>query len=125
MAALWDQPDGIPAMPLKAVLSEVDGSLVESVEPHAQAWVAAFRGSGQEIALDAMRAQIGKGGDQRMPVVLPPEARRDLRDRLSAPGARLPGGGGADAFHGLEHRRSSPRPRGRFGGDKGLRPEVS
>jgi phosphoglycolate phosphatase-like HAD superfamily hydrolase len=61
-------------MPIKAVLFDVDGTLVDSVDLHAQAWVDAFREFGQDIPFARMRAQIGKGGDQLMPVFLTPEA---------------------------------------------------
>ena len=61
-------------MPIKAVLFDVDGTLVDSVDLHAEAWVDAFREFGQDIPFATMRAQIGKGGDQLMPVFLTPEA---------------------------------------------------
>ena len=61
-------------MSLKAVLFDVDGTLVDSVDLHAQAWVDAFREFGHDIPFARMRAQIGKGGDQLMPVFLSPEA---------------------------------------------------
>ena len=61
-------------MPIKAVLFYVDGTLVDSVDLHAEAWVDAFREFGQDIPFATMRAQIGKGGDQLMPVFLTPEA---------------------------------------------------
>jgi phosphoglycolate phosphatase-like HAD superfamily hydrolase len=60
-------------MLIKAVLFDVDGTLVDSVDLHAQAWVDAFKGIGRDIPFDEMRAQIGKGGDQLMPVFLSPE----------------------------------------------------
>ncbi|MDN3567498.1 HAD family hydrolase [Paeniroseomonas aquatica] len=61
-------------MRIKAVLFDVDGTLVDSVDLHAQAWVDAFAEIGQAIPFATMRAQIGKGGDQLMPVFLPPAA---------------------------------------------------
>lgn len=61
---------------LKAVIFDVDGTLVDSVDLHAQAWQDAFRKFGHEIAFDAIRGQIGKGGDQLLPVFL---SEKDLK----------------------------------------------
>ena len=55
---------------LKAVIFDVDGTLVDSVGIHAQAWVDAFKKFGHDVAFDAVRGQIGKGGDQLLPVFL-------------------------------------------------------
>ena len=56
--------------PLKAVVFDVDGTLVDSVDVHAQAWVDAFAEFGHEVGFADVRRQIGKGGDQLMPVFL-------------------------------------------------------
>ncbi len=58
---------------LKAVIFDVDGTLVDSVDQHARAWQDAFRDHGQEVAFDRIRSQIGKGGDQLLPMFLSPE----------------------------------------------------
>lgn len=58
-------------MLVKAVLFDVDGTLVDSVDLHTRAWLDAFREIGHEIPFGEMRAQIGKGGDQLIPVFLP------------------------------------------------------
>jgi beta-phosphoglucomutase-like phosphatase (HAD superfamily) len=52
---------------VKAVIFDVDGTLVDSVDLHAKAWQDAFRDFGFEIELKAIRDQIGKGGDQLFP----------------------------------------------------------
>ena len=57
----------------KAVIFDVDGTLVDSVDLHARAWQDAFAEFGHEIALSELRGQIGKGGDQLMPVFLSPD----------------------------------------------------
>ena len=54
----------------KAVIFDIDGTLVDSVDLHAQAWQEAFRHFGHAIDYEAIRGQIGKGGDQLMPVFL-------------------------------------------------------
>ena len=58
---------------LDAVIFDVDGTLVDTVDFHAEAWKRAFAQFGREVDYQAIRSQIGKGGDQLMPVFLPPE----------------------------------------------------
>jgi HAD superfamily hydrolase (TIGR01509 family) len=53
-----------------AVLFDVDGTLVDSVDLHARAWREAFARFGKEVALEDVRRQVGKGGDQLIPVFL-------------------------------------------------------
>ena len=55
------------------VIFDVDGTLVDSNDFHAQAWQKAFEKFGKEVELKDVRAQIGKGGDQLMPVFLSEE----------------------------------------------------
>ena len=54
----------------RGVILEVDGTLVDSVDLHARAWQEAFARFGKEIPYERVRYQIGKGGDQLMPVFL-------------------------------------------------------
>lgn len=58
---------------IKAVIFDIDGTLVDSVDFHARAWREAFLRFGKDIPLDQVRSQIGKGGDQLMPVFLSPD----------------------------------------------------
>jgi HAD superfamily hydrolase (TIGR01509 family) len=55
--------------PLRAVLFDVDGTLVDSNDGHAHAWVDAFSEAGITVAFDAVRRCIGMGGDKLMPTV--------------------------------------------------------
>ena len=57
----------------KAAIFDVDGTLIDSVDLHAKAWQDAFRDYGHEVGFDDIRSQIGKGGDQLMPVFLSKE----------------------------------------------------
>ena len=66
----------------KAVIFDVDGTLVDTVDFHAEAWRRAFSTFGLEIGFDAIRGQIGKGGDQLLPVFLP-------ADRLDRDGEKI------------------------------------
>src|SRR5690348_8117526 len=54
----------------EAVIFDIDGTLLDSVDLHAQAWQEAFREFGYEIPFADIRSQIGKGGDQLLPVFL-------------------------------------------------------
>ena len=52
------------------MIFDVDGTLIDSVHLHAKAWQEAFRQFGHEVPFCQIRSQIGKGGDQLMPVFL-------------------------------------------------------
>jgi phosphoglycolate phosphatase-like HAD superfamily hydrolase len=59
-------------MPLQiptAVLFDVDGTLVDSNDAHAHAWVAAFAAHGITVEFMQARRCIGMGGDKLMPAV--------------------------------------------------------
>ncbi len=57
-----------------AAIFDLDGTLVDSNDLHAEAWQETFRHFGKEIPYQDLRAQIGKGGDQYLPMFLsPPE----------------------------------------------------
>jgi HAD superfamily hydrolase (TIGR01509 family) len=58
---------------LKAVIFDVDGTLIDSVDLHAASWQQAFaKFANRQIPFERIRSQIGKGGDQLMPVFLSP-----------------------------------------------------
>lgn len=56
-----------------AVIFDVDGTLVDSVDFHAEAWRRAFAAFRIDLGFDEIRSQIGKGGDQLLPVFLDPD----------------------------------------------------
>lgn len=60
----------------RAVLFDVDGTLVDSVDAHTKSWQEALAAFGHHIAFRKIRNQIGKGGDQLMPVFLSVQERR-------------------------------------------------
>lgn len=53
---------------IKAVIFDVDGTLVDSNDLHVEAWQQVFRDYGKEVAYEELHEQMGKGGDQLMPV---------------------------------------------------------
>jgi HAD superfamily hydrolase (TIGR01549 family) len=55
---------------IKAVIFDIDGTLVDSVDLHARAWQKALEHFGKEVPFEDVRQQIGKGGDQLLPVFL-------------------------------------------------------
>ena len=55
---------------MRAVIFDIDGTLLDSVDLHAQAWVEAFAHFGVEVSLEEARRQIGKGGDKLLRVFL-------------------------------------------------------
>lgn len=50
------------------IIFDVDGTLVDSVDEHAEAWRRAFLEFGRDVPFSHVRSQIGKGADQLMPV---------------------------------------------------------
>jgi HAD superfamily hydrolase (TIGR01549 family) len=55
--------------PPTAVLFDVDGTLVDSNDAHARAWVAAFAEHDVSVEFAEVRRLIGKGGDKLLPEV--------------------------------------------------------
>ncbi len=54
---------------LHGVLLDIDGTLVDSNNQHAQAWVDALAEVGIDVPFDAVRRAIGMGGDKLLPQV--------------------------------------------------------
>jgi HAD superfamily hydrolase (TIGR01509 family) len=57
----------------EAIIFDIDGTLLDSVDLHAQAWQEALRHFGHDIPFQEIRSQIGKGGDQLLPLFLSKE----------------------------------------------------
>ena len=72
---------------MRAAIFDLDGTLVDSNEFHVLAWQETLRHFGKEIPIERLREQIGKGGDQYLPVFLNEAEMRKF-------------GGEADKFHG-------------------------
>ena len=67
---------------IKAVIFDIDGTLVDSVDLHAKAWQEAFAHFGKQVSFDAVRSQIGKGGDQLLPVFLSRDEEKRFGEEL-------------------------------------------
>ena len=66
---------------LKAVLLDVDGTLVDSNDAHAQAWLEVLQSNGYAATFEQVRRLIGEGGDKLIPQItrLAPESHEAKR----------------------------------------------
>lgn len=69
---------------VKAVLCDIDGTLVQSNWLHAEAWQRAFAEMGIALDRETVRRQIGKGGDELIPVFVPWWKRKAVEEPLKA-----------------------------------------
>jgi membrane protein len=58
-------------MKIKAILFDIDGTLVDSNDMHVLAWEEAFARMGEVFDRAAIHGQIGKGADMLIPTLLP------------------------------------------------------
>ena len=56
---------------LRAILFDLDGTLVDTNDLHVEAWDRAFREHGHEFTREQIHGQVGKGGDNLLPSLLP------------------------------------------------------
>lgn len=52
---------------LKGVIFDIDGTLVDSSDAHAQSWVDTFTEAGYDVPFSAVRPLIGMGADKLLP----------------------------------------------------------
>jgi HAD superfamily hydrolase (TIGR01549 family) len=69
---------------IRAAIFDLDGTLVDSNELHVLAWQETFRHFGKEIPVERLREQIGKGGDQYLPVFLTEQEMREFGKEVDA-----------------------------------------
>jgi HAD superfamily hydrolase (TIGR01549 family) len=58
---------------IEAIIFDIDGTLVDSVDLDARAWQEALQHFGHDFPFPQVRHEIGKGGDQLLPDLLPPK----------------------------------------------------
>jgi HAD superfamily hydrolase (TIGR01509 family) len=55
---------------LKGVIFDIDGTLVDSNDAHAESWVDTFAEAGYDVPFDVVRPLIGMGGDKLLPATI-------------------------------------------------------
>lgn len=68
---------------LRGIIFDIDGTLVDSNDAHAESWVEIFSEAGYEVPFDVVRPLIGMGGDKLLPKTIGIEADSDEGQRLS------------------------------------------
>ncbi len=66
----------------EVLLTDIDGTLVDSNSLHAEAWRRTFEHFGIQIRMDEAWSQIGKGGDKVIPVFVPKDQLQALEKPL-------------------------------------------
>ena len=67
---------------IEAFLLDIDGTLVDSNDKHADCWIEAFAKFGKDVPRDVIRQQIGKGGDLLVPDTLNAREMRRIGEKL-------------------------------------------
>jgi HAD superfamily hydrolase (TIGR01509 family) len=67
---------------IRAVIFDIDGTLIDSVDAHAKAWQVVLSRYGYDVPFERVRSQIGKGGDKLMAEFLPREAVERLGEQI-------------------------------------------
>ena len=70
-------------MALTTVLFDIDGTLIDSNDAHAQAWVEAFAAEGVETDFATVRQYIGMGADKVIPTISGMDRESPQGDRIA------------------------------------------
>ncbi len=70
-------------MKIQAAIFDMDGTLVDSVDLHAQAWQRVLAEYGKGIPYDTVRSQIGKGSDTFLPTFFDEEELSEIKEKIS------------------------------------------
>ncbi|MBX3157055.1 MAG: HAD family hydrolase [Deltaproteobacteria bacterium] len=76
-------------MPYRAVLLDVDGTLVDSNDAHARAWVEVLAWYGCDVAYERVRSLIGMGGDKLVEAACGVARESELNERIGKARMRL------------------------------------
>jgi len=68
---------------IKAFIFDIDGTLIDSNDFHAEAWQKAFEKYGKKIPFDKIRPQIGKGADTLLPEFLTEQEIKEFGDETA------------------------------------------
>jgi len=69
---------------IEAVIFDIDGTIIDSVPLHIQAWNLTFQKFGKDVPFEAIRRQIGKGADELLPVFFSKDELRRFRKELES-----------------------------------------
>ena len=76
-------------MKYQAAIFDIDGTLLDSVDLHAEAWRQVFLQQDRDIPFEKIRAQIGKGGDQLLPVFFSKEEVEEFGEKMNTERGKL------------------------------------
>ena len=76
-------------MKYQAAIFDIDGTLLDSVDLHAEAWRQVFLHHDRDIPFEQIRAQIGKGGDQLLPVFFSEEEVEKFGEKMNTERGKL------------------------------------
>lgn len=68
---------------LRAVILDMDGTLIDSNDAHANAWIEAFKQYGFEVEFELARRLVGMGGDKYLPAAIGIEKDTEMGERIS------------------------------------------
>lgn len=68
----------------RAAIVDLDGTIVNSVDAHARAWVAAFREAGYDVSIDQVRSLLGMSGEQMLTYLLGVPADAEVARRIQS-----------------------------------------
>ncbi|RZL85766.1 MAG: HAD family hydrolase [Sphingomonas sp.] len=84
---IHEYPNAGHRMQIKAILFDIDGTLVDTNDTHVLAWEEAFAGIGKTFDRRVIHDQIGKGTDMLVPTLLPSADDEQLKALGDAHGA--------------------------------------
>src|SRR3954466_6377991 len=78
-----------PGRALRTVLLDIDGTLIDSNDAHAKAWVGALAEHGYVVQFDQVRPLIGMGGDKLLPELTGLDPESGEAERISQSRTKL------------------------------------